>query len=73
MRYLFWPGPDPANRRTAKSKQSYIEKADRSFVAVFAQLQNVWRPQGTLRRTFDGMPTSREERASWKQLIQVSH
>ena len=41
-----------------------------SVVAVFMGLQNAWRRQGTLRRTFDGMPSSQEEREGWKQLIQ---
>jgi hypothetical protein len=70
MGYLFWSGSDPANRRTDNSKRRDVENADRAFVAVFEQLQKVWRRQGTLRRTFNGMPTSREERESWKQLIQ---
>jgi hypothetical protein len=38
-------------------------------VGIFAELQTIWRRQGTLRRTFDGMPSSRQERSGWKRLI----
>ena len=47
-----------------------IDTADTPVVEVFRRMQKVWRRQGTLRRTYNGMPTSREERESWRQLIQ---
>jgi hypothetical protein len=53
-------------KRIARTKQQRIEIADRAVVAVFMQLQNIWRRQGTLR----GVQSSREEREGWEQLIQ---
>ena len=69
-------------RQQKKEKQLYRSKtrqrkpkveeavADKAVVAVFTGLQNVWRRQGTLRRTYDGMRSSPEERGAWKQLIE---
>ena len=76
MGYLFMHGPEDYRRsansgaRRPKQHTPKIEKADRAVVAIFMVLQNAWRRQGTLRRTFDGMPSSQEEREGWKQLIQ---
>jgi hypothetical protein len=42
---------------------------DPNVVELFSRLQKAWRHQGTLRRTYDGMPSSREERDAWSQLI----
>ena len=75
MRYLFRHGREAyrplatggANR--PKQYTAKIDKADSAMVAIFMELQNVWRRQGTLRRTYSGMPSSREERRAWKQLI----
>ena len=76
MGYLFMHGPEDYRRsansgaRRPKQNTQKIEQADRAVVAVFTGLQNAWRRQGTLRRTFNGMPSSREEREGWRQLIQ---
>src|SRR5271166_615706 len=61
--------PEPQTRRP-KPRKPETERADRAVVAVFASLQNIWRRQGTLRRIYDVMPSSREERGAWKQLIE---
>jgi hypothetical protein len=75
MGYLFWGGlgdhRQPANRRTPHIKQRLkIEGADKAVLADFMTLQSVWRRQDTLRSTFKGTPSSREERQAWKHLIQ---
>jgi hypothetical protein len=68
MGYLFMHRPEDDRRsaisgaRRLKQNTPKIEQADRAVVAVFTGLQNAWRRQGTLRRTFNGMPSSREER-----------
>jgi hypothetical protein len=67
MGLLFKHGPEDYRRQRQTLK---IEPADRGVVTIFTALQAVWRRQGTLRRTYDGMPTSREERAGWKHLIE---
>jgi hypothetical protein len=61
----------PLNRggRRAEHHRTKIEKADPAVVKVFTGLQAVWRRQRTLRRTFNDMPSSREEREGWLQLI----
>jgi hypothetical protein len=76
MGYLFMHGPEDYRRPASGGAcrptphTPKIEKADRALVAIFMGLQNAWRRQGTLRRTFNGMPSSQEEREGWKQLIQ---
>ena len=76
MGYLFMHGPGcfvwggALRCLLSDGSPPKIEQADRAVVAVFMGLQNAWRRQGTLRRTFDGMPSSQEEREGWKQLIQ---
>lgn len=76
MSFLFKHGPEdyrrPATKATSRPRQhtAKIDAADTAVVSVFMALQNVWRHQGTLRRTFNGMPASREERQAWRQLIQ---
>ena len=52
------------------TKRPISDSADSAVVALFSGLQKVWRRQGTLRRTYHGMPSSPEERAAWKQLIE---
>jgi hypothetical protein len=75
MAYLFLHGPEkhwqPLNNRKRQSSRQaqQIETADSFVVEIFAELQRLWRRQGTLRRTFDGMPTSHQEREAWKRLI----
>jgi hypothetical protein len=62
--------PLSARASTSGTKQPIGDAADNAVVALFLGLQKIWRRQGTLRRTYDGMPSSREEREVWKQLIQ---
>ncbi len=62
--------PRNDGNRHRERRAANIEKADGTVVVVFVGLQKVWRRQGTLRRTYDGMPSSREERVGWRQLIQ---
>jgi hypothetical protein len=75
MAYLFLHGPEdhrhPApNRGLHLNEQTQpIERADSFVVLLFAELQAIWRRQGTLRRTFYGMPTSHQEHESWERLI----
>ena len=75
MAYLFLHGPEKhwrplSNRKRQSSRQAQqIETADSFVVEIFAELQRLWRRQGTLRRTFDGMPTSPQECEGWKRLI----
>jgi hypothetical protein len=58
-------GRSKTRQRTLK-----IKPADRGVVTIFTALQTVWRRQGTLRRTYDGMRSSPEERSAWKHLIE---
>jgi hypothetical protein len=75
MAYLFLHGPEkhwrpPSNRKRRSFRQAQqIETADSFVVEIFAELQRLWRRQGRLRRTFDGMPTSQQECEGWKRLI----
>ena len=58
--------PPPTKRRTAGTSAV----ADPVVLTTFVTLQKIWRRQGTLRRTYGGMPSSREERGAWKQLTE---
>jgi len=75
MAYLFLHGPEdhrrpPNNRKRQSIRQAqHIESADSFVVELFAQLQRIWRQQGAPHRTFDQMPSSRQERSGWTRLI----
>jgi hypothetical protein len=75
MAYLFLNGPEdhrrPPNNRKRQflTQQQRIEPADSFVVKVFAELQKIWRREGSQRRTLDHMPSSRQERRRWKRLI----
>jgi hypothetical protein len=62
--------PLSARARTSRTKKPISDGADGTVVGLFLGLQKVWRRQGTFRGTYDGMPSSREEREAWKQLIE---
>jgi hypothetical protein len=57
-------GASPLRNRTRPPLQ--IEEADASVIALFRDLQRLWRRQGRLRITFNDM----NERRAWEQLIQ---
>jgi hypothetical protein len=52
------------------TKKPPSDVADDTIVAVFSSLQKIWRRQGTLRRTYQGMRSSQEECEAWRQLIE---
>jgi hypothetical protein len=80
MGYLFQNLDDyPSANRGIQTRASPLRnrtrpplqiEADASVIALFRDLQRLWRRQGTLRTTFEGMPSSREERRDWERLIQ---
>jgi hypothetical protein len=67
MGYLFYPNAQVCSGHAAKNSfKTNIEKAGSAVIAIFMELQVVWRRHDTQRKS---VPVSHQERRCWKRLI----